>query len=638
MHVPDDVTVDTLGIASPATAITTATILDGIEYVVTRSVHPTVIAGYDIRDGQIISNAEIPHVDGSWASVALNGAIYIGTYQPAELHRYDPGTNAVDRLTTFPDDEFIWDLETDGQTLFAGTYPTGRVVEIDPISVEQNSLAHAPEGEAYIRSLSVTAETIYAGVGSHAALLAINRNSDAQRQLLPDRFRAESFVYDVVTTESAVIGGTSPNGHLVVVDRSTGELMAASQPISESSISKLLATQDGEVFVGAKRTESENELTSLLRLRSPTGSVESIGDFPGSCIALGVNQRRIYGASSNGVLWECEFDGSQSQTVSVADVGMPLGAERPQSITSVDGDLIVGGHSQFTLHRAGIDEPQSISVPGEPKTLAVNDNTIYAGLYTGAHLVALDPKRERVTHLETVGNAQNRPRALEYHPASHSLLLGTAPEYGHLGGAISQYSLASETLSVNRHIVPNQSIHAIAIVDERVVLGSDIHGGSGIEPTSESATIVTWDPLNSSILESRDLEGVKTIVSLAMHSDRLYATTRSSPAHPASSLEESSPNNGELIVLDPDDQSISSRVPLGPSPGELIEYRGHLYAITDDLYMITSSGECLPVVTGLESHWFNWPMACPVDESLYTLAGWELVRLKIPDTPRFQAR
>jgi hypothetical protein len=58
---------------------------------------------------------------------------------------------------------------------------------------------------------------------------------------------------------------------------------------------------------------------------------------------------------------------------------------------------------------------------------------------------------------------------MHYHEPTGLVLIGTRPDFGQLGGAISAYGPESDRLvSVDRHVVPDQTVNAVTSLGEDV--------------------------------------------------------------------------------------------------------------------------------------------------------------------------
>jgi outer membrane protein assembly factor BamB len=74
------------------------------------------------------------------------------------------------------------------------------------------------------------------------------------------------------------------------------------------------------------------------------------------------------------------------------------------------------------------------------------------------------------------------------------MYIGTQPDYGLVGGALSVFDPATGKLEVYRNIIPNEEIGAIA-TDDRYVYGeADSGGGAGSQPIATGVHFFVWDP------------------------------------------------------------------------------------------------------------------------------------------------
>jgi hypothetical protein len=127
-----------------------------------------------------------------------------------------------------------------------------------------------------------------------------------------------------------------------------------------------------------------------------------------------------------------------------------------------------------------------------------------------------------------MGEDQDRPRAMIAGP--HGMIyIGSYPDYGLFGGAISVYDPKTGKKRVYRHIVQNQSMASLAYIEkfDLIAAGSSVRGGGGTRAVEKEAKLILWDPKEEKkVFEIIPVSGAKTILSLAATTDgRLYGTT-----------------------------------------------------------------------------------------------------------------
>jgi hypothetical protein len=122
---------------------------------------------------------------------------------------------------------------------------------------------------------------------------------------------------------------------------------------------------------------------------------------------------------------------------------------------------------------------------------------------------------------------QDRPRAIIAGPQG-KIYIGSYPDYGHLGGAISVYDPKKNEKRVYRHIIQNQSIASLAHIEklDLIAAGSSVRGGSGTRAVEKEAKLILWDPKEEKkIFEIVPVPEAKTIFSLAAVDGEVYGIT-----------------------------------------------------------------------------------------------------------------
>lgn len=99
--------------------------------------------------------------------------------------------------------------------------------------------------------------------------------------------------------------------------------------------------------------------------------------------------------------------------------------------------------------------------------------------------------------------------------ADDLVLIGTVPEYGHLGGALTVMDPASGDHQTYRNVVQDQSVVSLAHRDGIVYGGTTIRGGLSTEPTTTEAHLFEFNlatrKVTSTIVPVPDAETVSTL-------------------------------------------------------------------------------------------------------------------------------
>ena len=594
--------VDDLGPGIVASPITSAA-KDGTDlFLGTRGIRPTSVLRYDLVTDRVVASAALPIGSGSWAATATGGVVHLGTYAPAAIVRYDPGTNETRLLAELPGEDFVWDLATgpDG-TLYAGSYPGGRVYAVDPATGEVDDLGEASPGQRYVRCVAVGADgTVYAGAGGETAhLMAYDPSLREFREVRS--IEGETFVRTVVADADRVVAGTAPHGYLVVVDRTSG---VTTVDVGEGGIDAILLEDDGVVF-------ATGNAGALYRYRG--GTLEPLG-VPAAeeARALVPVDGGILGVTGGGDLWTLGRPGLRS----LLDAGAPGGPEPVQSV-SVDGErAYVGGNYRLSVHDLRTGEARRIVVGGEAKKSLSVGGTLYLALYPGAHLETYDPRTGEVERIATLGGRQNRPLAMVRH--ADALLIGSRSDYGLIGGSFSRYSLDTGAVERLDDPLPQQGVSAIAVEGDVAYLGGSI-GADGVEGVASECELAAVD-LTTFAVRWRwvPLPGEEAILALRMHGDHLYGLTI----------------RGTLFRADVTAREVVATYPTpDKTGGALFERGGEFYGASGDtVFRVDADGPTV-LADGLSGDWFN-PPAPYYDEktdAVYTIRDRDLVRVRLSD-------
>lgn len=595
--------VDDLGPGIVASPITSAT-KDGTDlFLGTRGIRPTSVLRYDLITDRVVASAALPIGSGSWAATAAGGVVHLGTYAPAAIVRYDPATNQTRLLAELPEEDFVWDLATapDG-TLYAGSYPGGRVYAIDPTTGEVDDLGEAYPGQRYVRCVAIGADgTVYAGAGGETAhLMAYDPTLREFREVRA--IEGETFVRTVVADADRVVAGTAPHGYLVVVDRTSG---VTTVDIGEGGIDAILLEDDGVVF-------ATGNTGAVFRFRA--GVLERLG-VPAAeeARALVPVDGGILGVTGGGDLWKLGTPGLRS----LLDAGAPGGPEPVQSV-SVDGEhAYVGGNYRLSVHDLRTGDARRIVVGGEAKKSLSVDGLLYLALYPGAHLETYDPVSGEVERVATLGGRQNRPLAMVHH--DDVLLIGTRSDYGLIGGAFSRYSLATREVERIDDPLPLQGVSAIAVSGSVVYLGGSI-GADGVEGVASECELAAVDLDTFAVLwRWVPVPGEEAIVGLRVFGDHLYGLT----------------NRGTLFRADVAAREVvATYATLDGTGGSLFERDGALHGATlDKVFRLDDDGPTV-LADGLTGDWFNVPAPFydAKNDAVYTIRDRDLVRVRLDPT------
>ncbi|WP_221566051.1 PQQ-like beta-propeller repeat protein [Alkalihalobacillus sp. TS-13] len=489
---------------------------------------PAVFNVLDAKTGERIDSFPLEGASSAWAlTVDPDGNVYIGTYSNGQLYRYTPGDDKVENLgTAIPGESFIWRISSDDEgRIYGGTYPGAKVFQYDPETGEFRDYGRMVEGQQYARSIDIYKDKAYVGVGTNGPnLVELDVETGEKREIdLPEKFGDQTNVYDVDVVRDKLFARVTGVSTILVFDLKTMEIIDEIKnadgldvsPVGPMNLAYLII--DGELH--------SYDLQSL-ELK-PTGfdelfTARDFGwinldnkDYPGkTLISLTWNgDIRYYNPiTGNHKILPGQIEG---QPVDI------------QSLTQgPNGNIFVGGYFAGGLAEYDYQNEQFTAYKGmgQIEGMTTHNDRLYMGVYTGARLFSFDPTKSYeygtnpVEHFGLKDQDQDRPFALV--SAGDKLAIGTVPDYGKLGGALTIFDPETGEYDFHRNLVQNQSVISLAYKDGLVYGGTSVWGGLGIQPSEEEAKLFVWDiENNQKVYESIPVPGEKAISSLTFDDD-----------------------------------------------------------------------------------------------------------------------
>jgi len=433
---------------------------------------------------------------GSWGfTVDHENRIYLGSYYNAHLLRFDPKTEHWDDLGR-PGGEtesFICALTTapDGK-IWGGTFPSAKLFSYDPKTGKSENFGRVDPEQFYCYPTAGEDGLIYCAIQFEKMdIVVFDPKQKTKISLIPSEGRKPGRVSLVKGKDGKIYAGISPSNQWFRIEE--GERLVE---ISKSNIPfPQKELPDGRQFslVGNRILRIQNPLTK--EEKEIPLQYEASGSYI-FVVGLGPDSR-IYGSSM-----------------------LPL---RLFVYDPENGLLTNLGRAAFS--------------DGEIYSLGTLDKKLYLCSYPGARISVYDPKRplqfgnkenDNPRDLGPLGGEQDRPRAMIAGPHG-KIYIGSYPDYGLLGGAISVYDPKKDEKRVYRHIIQNQSIASLAYIEklDLIAAGSSVRGGAGTRAIEKEAKLILWDPKEEKkIFEMIPVPEAKTILSLATSIDgKLYGIT-----------------------------------------------------------------------------------------------------------------
>ncbi|MDX3006125.1 PQQ-binding-like beta-propeller repeat protein [Kribbella solani] len=602
----------------PASAVTSTSVAEQVGdriWTITSGVSPVQVGAFDPVAKTVDRKLSLPTGAGAWAMTHIGTDLYIGLYTPGDVYKVDTTTGTATKVARFG--SFIWSIAAtpDGK-IVAGTYPDGAVHEYDPATGATRAYGAAVAGEQYVRSIAADATTIYAGVGTKAHLIAIDRATGERRDVLPAKYADRTFVATLALDGTRLAASLSPTGTMLVYDtRDLSNPVEVQTPGSDQYITAI-------TFAGADLYLGTRPSGSLFRYRDNT--LTRLGSpYDGAYF----NRIFVDGTTIRAELTSQVVDFDQATATftgtDLGQAGLPPAPEQAMAIAATSTSVLVTGKAGIQVHDLATGASTRAFLPGEAKTLTPVGRSVYLGVYTLARLWQMKPDGSDLHELGQIGNEQTRPTDEAYDARSRTWLISTEPDYGKFDGTLVEQHLDTGQREVHRGVVPHQSVRSVTTGDGIAYLGGATRNSLGTDPILPAATIVAFDlRRNKTLWETTPLTKAQSYSDVVLYRGRLYATT----------------DDGRLVVLDPRTGKVVTSTTLGTSQSRLVIARAGLYG-TDSrrVFKLTPARTGAPTVTtvveGLGAQIYSYPLitASHTGDALYTIKGRDLVRItKLP--------
>jgi len=441
---------------------------------------------------------------GYGLTTTSDGKVYIGTSMSpgARLFEYHLETNQLTELARVEGEEALFWIEAapDGR-IYGGSYPSTLLVRYDPALGELKNLGRLTPNQTHSSFGAVSPEgLVYAAVGMKSqGIIEYDPATGTMRDLWPRDWAAP----DIARVYLGV----------------DGNVYAYPGVPNDASAGKVL-----KISAGGKVEIAERPALQAMGAMPPTRTARPI--LKDGSVLEEVNSVKISIRSPSGELRTIELDASGGQKP-IYSIGLGPGntifaSSKPQIVFGYDADKATS-----------IDLPRSL-MPGEGQggqidSLGGTGSRLVMACYRHAKLYALDLAQDQLILEEfgPLGDNQDRPMSLLAR-SQDSFFIGTAPGYGHIGGAVSMFNPATGERRIDRNALPSQSVHCIAEADELLILGGSVHGGtgSGSAEIKQHALLGEYDPKTGKTLRTMiPVEGCLKISGLVTLPDVICGLT-----------------------------------------------------------------------------------------------------------------
>ncbi|MEF3310902.1 hypothetical protein PV433_18660 [Paenibacillus sp. GYB004] len=499
----------------------------------------------DLDEERLIEAIRLPDAMGGFTmTVANDRSVYVASHNKGNVYRYTPEDGKLDTLgKPTPETTFGYSLIPVGDdSVFGGTYPGAAFYEYRP---GRGFKIHGPHpfepGEHYVRSLAHWPEAgvTYVGIGSHPRLKRYEHATGQIRELLPETYRNDEFVYDLNIEGGSLFVRLNPSNRMLVYRlASDSRGLIAEELVREvPNVGSLGVSEeyDGSIYY-------VSSAGSLHRYDIRTGEAVSLGidttiaPFKLSFVQL-ADQASFPGRTLIGV--GCRMGKTRlfkynpaKGTIRITDLDIPGVPTNVQCVVAgLDGQIyagafLVGGTSVYDPSTGLFTEHKGV---GQIENMVEVGGKMYFSVYPYAKLFEYDP-----TQPWTMANGGSNPRLLFNLSAEEQdrpygltagggvLYIGTICGYGKLGGAITVFDPRSGTRKVYRNPLPDLSIVSLVHRGGKLYGGTNVWGGLGIKPARTEAELLVFDTCSE---EARGIPmpvpGLKAITALTFGTDGL---------------------------------------------------------------------------------------------------------------------
>ncbi|MFC2138740.1 hypothetical protein ACFLTE_11245, partial [Bacteroidota bacterium] len=469
--------------------------IDSIYYGLTRTGRTDAkLFIYNTKKHLISDIIKIDSASGAWAIDGDSANLYIATYSSAgdfkaRLFHYDILTKTIQQLAVFSTESFAWALIKINNVIYIGTYPNAKVYSYDLNTNILQDFGRLSD-QKYVRTLKYYNKKLYAGIGAIAELVEVDLQTGQQINLLPSQYKNESLVSYSEIIDSFLIIGLNPSTKILLLnlsDYSYTELC--------DSVHKLPITYNYN-----NNMKTFSFFGKLLFFDKQT---QNLFQYKNSDLYISrIYEDRIVGFSPEGIYRELGLYGDTLYSKDIIDeVGIHTS---PMCIEVSNGKAYLGGKRVIKYDIfSKIHNTQVVN--GEAKTMKLYNNFLYSSHYPGAYLYkfpinnfdSIDGKNDKYL-IAKVNNQQDRPHCSVL--GNGYYIVGSSPEYGLYGGALTFMSLNDYLITVFRNLVENHIIYSLALDSNILYIGTSVYGGTGTIPLNENAHLLKMDMNSHHIL------------------------------------------------------------------------------------------------------------------------------------------
>ncbi len=467
---------------------------------------PSLFVIADVVTEKVLKEFELPKATGvRGITVATDGSVYIGTHTSGNIYRYDPMTEQLEDIGNAIGITHIYKLvsgkngEIYGATYHQNPALGSKVFKYHPKTGFED-YGTMVEGENYAMSLAYDGDKhkLYVGIGAHPALIVYDIATGEKKDILPEKFKDNKYVEEMRFVGNRLFAKMNPSKEMPVFDTDSYELVNTIPTINSKDVSPLSPDGTKVYYTNASRLHYYDITNDTY------GSIgANIGANTFNWTFLEIPEEgpgyTLVGSIKQGILFKYNFERKSLKKTTLPIHGAPV--EFRSIGSGPDGKIYTGGYLSGGL---GVYNPiDNTSVQyegiGQTERMGISEDKLYIGHYPRAQIYEFDPSKPWKVGTNPVElfrlNGEYQDRAFDLLPVKeyNKLFIGTVPESGKNGGALTVYDFSTKEYQVHRNIVENQSVLALVNVKDEIIGATTIYGGLGIQPTETEAKLFIWD-------------------------------------------------------------------------------------------------------------------------------------------------
>lgn len=495
----------------------------------------------DLRNGKRIHSVEVPGESmAGFVHQSSDGSVYFTVSQvtPGVLFRYIPEKKELLRIgERIKGEVWLRDVVSDADgRIYTATYPNAKLLSYDPRTGETRDYGSVVKDAAYGYTGVLVDDEVWIGTGTVPHIIAVKRNTGAMREIaIPEMFiKNVQYISKLSKRGNYVFAKFSPAG---ITDAAMYNLHTKEWKQAPAGIADSTEPDDtGTVyFLYNRQLHSYNletgkaEETGMAKTPARRGLSGKQRTYDIGLVNID-GKKAVVGMTTEGNLWRYFPETGAGDTLK-AEV-QESAAKIVGFSTGPDGRIYAG--AKFGSGMIGRIDPathkiERITGPVQAEGVGGKGNTILIGEYTGAGLNVGDLSKpwswgsnpRKVFNLGR-GGPYYQDRIWTIEPAGDRFALGTIPEPGQNGGALTFFDPVTGKYEVHRDVVKKQSVIDLTSRDGLLYGATAVHGGSGTEEEAKEACLFIWDlAAGKKIWEGVPVPGSPVISSLTWTPDGL---------------------------------------------------------------------------------------------------------------------